>query len=277
VSVVMVSTTLGAVAGPNLVAPMGDLAAAFGIPELAGPFILAAAAYALAALVLFLLLRPDPLLVAIAARRGCDGGPGAEGLAPLVRPAAPRGRGVVVGATVMVLTQIAMIAIMAMTPVHMTDHGHDLGAVGFVIGAHIAFMFLPSPLTGVLVDRVGRITVAVAAAATLMAAGLVAALAPGESLSALVVALALLGLGWNAGLISGTALVIDSAPLASRARIQGRVDLLIALAGASGGAMSGVIVAGAGFAVLALAGGALSLALLPVLLWYRRPAPPLPA
>jgi MFS family permease len=179
----------------------------------------------------------------------------------------------VVGATVMVLTQIAMIAIMTMTPVHMTDHGHDLAAVGFVIGAHVAFMFLPSPLTGILVDRVGRIPVAVAGAVVLLASGLVAAVVPGESLPGLILALSLLGLGWNAGLISGTALVVDSAPLAARARIQGRVDLLIALAGASGGAMSGVIVAGAGFAVLALAGGAVSLVLLPALLWYRRPAP----
>jgi 6-phosphofructokinase 1 len=271
VSIVMVSTTLGAVAGPNLIAPMGEVAAALGIPELAGPFILAAGAYALAGLVLFALLRPDPLLVAMA--RGA--GPAAAPEDPASLPAgsgATAGRGVVVGATMMVLTQIAMIAIMTMTPVHMTDHGHDLDAVGFVIGAHIAFMFLPSPITGMLADRYGRIPVAVAAAVILMAAGLVAALAPGDSLPALVVALALLGLGWNAGLIAGTALVVDSAPLASRARIQGRVDLLIALAGASGGAMSGVVVAGAGFAALALVGGALSLLLLPVLLWYRRPA-----
>lgn len=275
VSIVMVSTTLGAVAGPNLVSPMGDVAAAFGIPELAGPFILAAAAYALAGLVLFVLLRPDPLLVALA--RGDAAAAATPVDVPRAGAAPAAGRGVVVGASVMVLTQIAMIAIMTMTPVHMTEHGHDLGAVGFVIGAHIAFMFLPSPITGMLADRYGRIPVAVAAAVILMAAGLVAALAPGESLPALVVALGLLGLGWNAGLISGTALVVDSAPLASRARIQGRVDLLIALAGASGGAMSGVIVAGGSFAVLALAGGALSLALLPVLLWYRRPASPVPA
>jgi MFS family permease len=270
VSIVMVSTTLGAVAGPNLIAPMGDVAASMGIPELAGPFILAAGAYALAGLVLFVLLRPDPLLVAMA--RGA--GPAAVPDPPStsVDAGAAAGRGVMVGATMMVLTQIAMIAIMTMTPVHMTDHGHDLDAVGFVIGAHIAFMFLPSPITGMLADRYGRIPVAIAAAVILMAAGLVAALAPGDSLPALVVALALLGLGWNAGLIAGTALVVDSAPLASRARIQGRVDLLIALAGASGGAMSGVVVAGAGFAALALAGGALSLLLLPVLLWYRRPA-----
>lgn len=272
VSIVLVSVTLGAVAGPNLVTPMGHVADAVGVPSLAGPFILATGAYATAALVLFLLLRPDPLLVAL--ERGAAPAPAGPPV-----PAGPlaltdAGRGVVVGATVMVLTQIAMIAIMTMTPVHMTGHGHGLGAVGFVIGAHIAFMFLPSPLTGMLTDRIGRVPVAVMGAVVLMAAGLAAALSPGESLLGITIALALLGLGWNLGLISGTALVVDAAPLDRRAAIQGRVDLLIALAGAGGGAMSGVVVAGAGFVALGLAGGALSLLLLPVLLWYRRaPAP----
>src|SRR5919112_5777695 len=64
VSTVLVATTLGAVAGPNLVGPMGSVAAALGIPELAGPFLLATAAYALAGVVVSVQLRPDPLLTA---------------------------------------------------------------------------------------------------------------------------------------------------------------------------------------------------------------------
>ncbi|MEQ8834789.1 MAG: MFS transporter [Miltoncostaeaceae bacterium] len=274
-SIIMVSTTLGAVAGPNLVAPMGDLARSLSAPELAGPFMLAALAYSLAAVVLFALLRPDPYLTALrlAAEEG-EREAARTDRPPVATPApsARAQRGVVAGATVMVLTQIAMIAIMTMTPIHLQDHGHGLGAVGFVIGAHIAFMFLPSPLTGKLADRIGRMPVACAAAVILAAAGLVGAVAPGDSLLLMTVSLALLGLGWNAGLIAGTALVVDAAPLEGRAAIQGRVDLLIALAGASGGAVSGVVVAGAGFAVLALAGAALSLIFLPVLVWSRRPA-----
>lgn len=274
-SIIMVSTTVGAVAGPNLVAPMGDLARSVSVPELAGPFMLAALAYAVAAVVLFALLRPDPYLTALRLAEQ-EGGSSAQRRTPTEDAAVPAPaalpRGVVAGAGVMVLTQIAMIAIMTMTPVHLQDHGHGLGAVGFVIGAHIAFMFLPSPLTGMLADRYGRMPMACAAAAILAAAGLVGAAAPGGSLAMMTLSLALLGLGWNAGLIAGTALVVDSAPLGSRATIQGRVDLLIALAGASGGAVSGVVVAGAGFAALALAGAALSLVFLPMLVWSRRPA-----
>lgn len=263
ISVAMVSTTLGAVAGPNLVEPLGHLATAMGIPALAGPFLLAGVAYLAAGLVLVTLLRPDPLLLA---RRIP---------APAPAPDAPSGPARVapsayVGAAVMALTQIAMIAIMTMTPVHMREHHHGLGEVGLVIGIHIAAMYLPSPLTGALVDRLGRTPMAIAAGGTLLAAGLVGALAPGDSMPLLVLSLALLGLGWNFGLISGTALVVDGTVPANRARTQGTIDVLIALAGAGGGALSGVVMATAGYRTLALAGGVLALLLIPALYWAHR-------
>ncbi len=275
VSIAMVSTTLGAVAGPNSVEVLGDLATSLGIPALAGPFLLAAVAYAVAGAILFVFLRPDPYLVARSIarhdeERAAERARQAAETPPQEARAADQ-RGVAVGATVMVLTQVAMVAIMTMTPVHMRLHGHSLGQVGFVIGIHIGAMFLPSLVTGVLVDRVGRLPMTIAAGTTLLAAGLVAALAPGDSLPLLTIALALLGLGWNFGLISGTALIVDSTPLEDRARTQGAVDVLVALAGASGAAMSGVVVAASGFATLSLAGGFLSLLLIPAVLWSRQP------
>lgn len=175
-----------------------------------------------------------------------------------------------VGATVMVLTQIAMVAVMTMTPVHMRSHGHTLDQVGLVIGVHVGAMFLPSLVTGSLVDRLGRIPMATASGVTLLAAGLVAALAPGDSIALLTLALALLGLGWNFGLISGTALIVDSTPVETRAKTQGSVDVLIAVAGASGGALSGLVVAGSNFATLSLAGGFLALLLIPAVVWFRK-------
>ncbi len=263
VSIALVSTTFGAVAGPNTVGLTGGFAESIGIPALAGPFLLAAVAYAIAGAVVWIFLRPDPLLVAQADAR-------ARPAPALLAPAGAMSRGVVVGATVMVLTQIAMVAIMTMTPVHMRAHHHSLGDVGFVIGMHVGAMFLPSLVTGRLVDRVGRVPMALAAAVTLLTAGLVAALAPGDSLLMLTIALMLLGLGWNFGLISGTALLIDSTPLESRARTQGNVDVLVALAGAGGGVMSGLVVTLTSYAVLALAGGVLALLLVPMVIWHRR-------
>lgn len=269
ISVAMVATTFGAFAGPNLVGVMGSFAESIGVPALAGPFILAGVAYILAGIVLFALLRPDPLMVSrfISDQQKRD--QAASGEQEVEGPAV-NSRGVFLGATVMVITQIVMVAIMTMTPVHMGHHGHSLNAIGMVIGIHVAAMYLPSLVTGVLVDKAGRVAMVVAAGITLLAAGLVAAFAPGESLFVLILALALLGLGWNFGLISGTALIVDSTKPSARAKTQGTVDVLIALAGATGGGMSGMIVAGTSFVVLSLAGGVLSLLLVPVVIWFWR-------
>lgn len=267
ISVAMVATTFGAVAGPNSTRAAGGIAESLGIPALAGPFLLAALAYGLAGVVLFAFLRPDPLLVA----RTLIEHPQPESVS--TAPGRPRtpDRRVLVGATVMVLTQVAMVAIMTMTPVHMRQHGHSLGNVGFVIGIHLGAMFLPSLFTGALVDRLGRIPMATAAGVTLLAAGVLAATAPDHSTTLLALALGLLGLGWNFGLISGTALLVDGTPRHTRARTQGAVDVLIALAGATGGAMSGWVVATTSYTVLSLAGGLLALLLIPSLVLTRSP------
>ncbi len=267
VSTAMVFTTFGAVAGPNLVEVMGDIASSIGVPALAGPFILAAAAYMMAGLVLFIFLRPDPFIVARAIERKertISSPLSEQQLQPLYNK-----KGIMMGAGVMVLTQIIMVAIMTMTPVHMQHHGHDLSQVGLVIGIHVGAMYLPSLVTGVLVDKVGRTVMAIASGVTLLASGVTAAMAPAGSMASLMIALGLLGLGWNFGLISGTALIVDSTTPEGRARTQGTVDVLIALAGASGGVLSGMVVASSSYAVLSLTGGFLALLLIPLIVWSR--------
>jgi MFS family permease len=178
-------------------------------------------------------------------------------------------RGLIVGATVMILTQIVMVAIMTMTPIHMKHHGHSLGEVGLVIGIHIGSMYFPSLITGFLVDKIGRTPMSIASGGVLLTAGIVAAAAPVDSMVVLIIALALLGLGWNFGLISGTALIVDATNPATRAKTQGTLDVLMALAGASGGALSGMVVAHSSYATLSLAGGGLALLLIPVVIWSR--------
>jgi MFS family permease len=267
VSTVLVATTAGAVAGPLLVDVTGRWAESVDIPRLAGPFALAALAYGVAGAVLFVLLRPDPLLTAHRLALA----PSDPDVPP--PPDEPAGsaatRVLALAATAMVLTQLVMVAVMTMTPVHLRAQDHELGAVGLVIAVHVAGMFLPSPLTGWLTDRYGRIPMLVAAALVLLAAGVVAAVSPPESVLLLAVALALLGLGWNFGIIAGTALVTDSVPLHRRARVQGGVDLGVALSGATGGIASGSVVAAASFPVLALVGGVLALAVLPLVVLAR--------
>ncbi|MDF2680454.1 MAG: ydeG [Brevibacillus sp.] len=268
ISIILTATTFGAVAGPNLVDAMGRFALSIGVPPLAGPFLLAAASFILAGLVLLAFLRPDPFLVAkaIAQVHLANQQSGVEE----EQPQENNNRKMVVGATVMILTHVVMVAIMTMTPVHMKHHGHGLGQVGLVIGIHIAAMYLPSIITGILVDKWGRIVMAYVSGFTLLLSGLMAAWIPADSLGLLIIALALLGLGWNFGLISGTAIIVDATPAATRAKTQGTIDVLIALTGASGGALSGMVVANFSYASLSLAGGVLSLLLLPVVIWSRR-------
>ena len=58
----------------------------------------------------------------------------------------------------MILTQLIMVAIMTMTPIHIEHHGHRVSITGVVIAAHVAGMFLPSPflvgsLTALAISR----------------------------------------------------------------------------------------------------------------------------
>jgi len=276
VSIVLVATAVGAILGPNLVSTTGMVATKIGFPALAGPFMLAGLAYSAGALVLWLLLRPDPLLLArsiaaeVSSRSATPAAPSEAGAVP-----GPRQRwswALASGAGIMILTQLIMVAIMTITPIHIEHHGHGVDVTGIVIGAHVAGMFLPSPFSGWLVDRYGYLAIAVAAGVTLLAAGLIAAWAPVDSVATLVLALVVLGVGWNLGLVSGTTLVTDAVPLETRARTQGVVDLGIALAGAGGGLSSGLIFAATSYATLTLTSGLLALLIIPIVA-LARPAP----
>ena len=272
VSIVLVATAVGAIIGPNLANVTGTLAAEVGVPPLAGPFMLAGAAYAAAGLVLWILLRPDPLLLArsIAAASSSQGGEATTGSSASTTASASKSEprrwswAVASGAGIMIITQLIMVAIMTMTPIHIEHHGHGVGITGVVIAAHVAGMFLPSPFSGWLVDRFGYLAIAAAAGVTLVAAGLLAAWGPVDSVATLLLALVLLGLGWNLGLVSGTTVVTDAVPLATRARTQGVVDLGIALAGAGGALSAGLIVTAASYGTLTLAGGLLALLIIPI-------------
>lgn len=262
VSTVLVATTVGAVVGPNLVEATGAFAEQVGVRELAGPFMLASVAYALAAISVQVLLRPDPLLTArewasADARTATESAVSPEDTASMST--------IRLAAAAMIITQMVMVAIMTMTPIHMRDQGLGLGAAGLVISVHIAAMYLPSPVSGWLADRFGRRRTLALGALTLVAAGATAATAPEDSVLVLAVALALLGIGWSLGLVAGTAMVTDAAGLTNRARTQGNVDLCVALSGATGGMLSGFVVDAMSYATLAMIGGALALAMLPLL------------
>jgi MFS family permease len=169
-----------------------------------------------------------------------------------------------------------MVSVMAMTPVHMRHHDHSLTLVGFVISLHIAGMFAPAPLTGRLADLLGARRVALGGCATLLAAGLLAG-ASGESVPVLSAGLLLLGVGWNACLIAGSALLVSAVAVGQRPRVEGVGELSMGIAAAAGGALSGPAIAIASYPALAVTAAALAATVAPVLLVTATRGSPAPA
>jgi MFS family permease len=260
-SIVVWSTTIGAVIGPNLLESGERLGVAVGLPHLSGPFVLTLATQLVAVAVYLVFLRPDPLVLATRLQ-----------LAAVARGAAAvteRPRRYYVFAVIAVSASHAtMVAIMAMTPVHLTEHGASLTLVGITISLHVAGMFALSPVFGILADRFGRVQT-VLLGQVLLALGLVATALGADDHFWVTVGLALVGLGWSAATIAGSALVTESTPLAVRTRNQGRNDLVMSLAGAAGGALAGPVLALAGYAGLSIAGGVLVAIVVGAAVWLR--------
>jgi MFS family permease len=271
IGLVVFATTFGAVAGPNLLEPSGRAAAALGLPELTGLFVCSAVAFSLGALVLVLFLRPDPLQ--IAAGLESPGAPERDEaprvpLRRLLAPPAAR-----VGLTTIVAANFVMVAVMAMAPVHMDHEGHGLRFLGLVVSLHIAGMFAPAPLTGLLTDRVGPVPVAGAGTAMLVVAGALAASA-GHGALTFALGLTLLGVGWNANLVAGSTLLASAVPTVQRPRAEGTGELSMGLAAATATAVAGPMVALAGYASLAVASAVAAAALGPLLLAVARRGAP---
>jgi MFS family permease len=270
ISVVLMATTVGALAGPNLIGPGRDLAHAIDLPGLAGAYVISIACAMVAITVLTTLLRPDPLAASGGLSRGRDAVPGAQRIrVPSAVFRDPRAR---TGVAAMVVANLVMVSIMTMTPLYLDDHGHSLEVVGLVISLHVVAMFLPSPLTGYLCDRLGRIPVIVTGGSILIAAGAVGALASPESSALIAVALVLLGVGWNFGLIGGSTLLTDAIEPAERPAAQGAADLTMGMVGALGSLASAPLLGIAGYVVICLIGASLASALLAVLALAPRSA-----
>ena len=174
--------------------------------------------------------------------------------------------------TAVVVAQAVMVGLMAMAPLHLAHGGADLRVVGLTISAHVGAMYALSPLFGWLSDRVGRLPVLGLGAGLLIAAAGVGATATPHAVLQLTCALALLGTGWSAVLVSGSALLVDAVPAAERPRVQGRTDALMNLGGAVGGALAGGIVAATSYPTLcALATALPALVLVAVVRRVRRP------
>jgi MFS family permease len=256
-SIVVWATTIGAVIGPSLAPVAGATVGRFGVPTLAGPFVFSAVLFVLATLLLMVFLRPDPAVVARTSL-GSPAGPAPEsrpvGMGDALRyvlsHVAAR-----LGVSAMAVGHVVMVGVMAMTPVHIRGAGHDaahtLSIVGLVLSFHIAGMYAFSPVVGWLTDRLGRRAVIAGGIAVQLAACALCGTAR-HGTTPLAAGLMLLGLGWSGTMVAGSTLLSESVPVELRAAAQGLSDLVMGLAGATAGAVSGVIVYAWGYPRLTL-------------------------
>jgi MFS family permease len=254
-SLVVWATTVGAVIGPNLIAPGEALGRVLGMADLAGPFLFTILAQLLSTTVFWVGLRPDPLIIArdLAGLPPKRKNPTLGEALSVVRSFPIAGYSVVTIA----LSHMVMVAVMAMTPAHLSGEGHSLAAVGFTISLHIAGMYAFAPVFGVLTDRLGARPTILLGQLMLIAA--LATAGFGQfSFAAVVVGLFLLGLGWSAATVAASALLSQELPVAEKTKVQGFSDTLMNLSGAFGGAIAGTIL------TLYTFGGLNAFALVPV-------------
>ena len=132
-----------------------------------------------------------------------------------------------------------MVLIMTATPIAMSAEGFDIGQTALVMQFHVMGMFAPSFITGWLIARAGVLNILLAGGMTILAA--IAIAISGAALWQFMIALLLLGVGWNFLFIGGSALLTETHTPAERGKVQGLNDFaifsLVALASALSGAL----------------------------------------
>ena len=267
ISAVILGGVIGTILARVAAVPMSGFAVSIGMDELAGAYLTTLVLFAIAAVIVFLGLRPDPR----------DLGREVAKLYPTIIPhgeARPisqilRQPAAITAVTAMMLGQVVMVAVMVITSLHMEDHQHLRSDIYSVISAHTFGMYAPSIISGWLLDKWGRGRMILTGASTLLLACILAPISP--NVLPLGFALFLLGIGWNFCFVGGSTLLADQLSPAERSRTQGFNDLLVGLASATISLGSGYIYATTNYTTIAIVAGAL--ALVPLLLslgWMRQ-------
>ena len=264
-SIVVWATTIGAVLGPNLTGPGEIVGGLIGMPPLTGPYVFTIVAQVLAIVIYFTALRPDPLLLAhrVVAE---------ESTHPEARPIAKADQPRVARYAIFAIAAAhgVMVAVMAMTPVHLLHQGATLTIIGITLSLHIAGMYALSPVFGILADRLGRIQT-ILLGQVILAAALVTASFGQDSPVAVTIGLVLLGLGWSATTVAGSALLTEASSETQRTRRQGLSDFTMSIVAATGAILAGVILGWIGYGGLALLVGIAVIAVIALAPLGRRP------
>jgi MFS family permease len=264
---ILFASTFGAVFGPLLIKPAEQAGVQwFGWGQYTGPWIFAGVFFLTSFINTTLRLRPDPLEVAGRLNRQAEVGEPTRLFSDAVKAIRMSGDAQI-AVIAMVISQMAMVAVMTMTPVHLRLHDHETVSA-YIISLHIAGMYAFSPLVGRFADKRGRLTTIQVGALVLMGATVLSSLA-GDSPVLLFPALWMLGVGWSFGLIGGSSLLVDSIDQQIRVRVQGAADLMMSFCGGLAGFSSGFIRKAVGYHVLSNIGTVLAGVLLVIVMWKK--------
>ena len=237
-SMVVWATTIGAIIGPNLNGIGVVLGDALGMPELTGPFIFTVAAQLAAASIYWWGIGPNVPTVTVTRSAAAT--------------AARLSRAVPFAIAVIGLGHATMAAVMAMTPIHLVHDGASVGEASFVISLHVAGMYALSPVFGILSDKIGRVPVLIFGQVVLaISLAMTAFLSMDPTM--VTFGLILLGLGWSANTVAGSALVGELSQGPKRLTIQGRSDAAMSASGALAGVLAGPAVIALGYSGLSFA------------------------
>jgi MFS family permease len=268
-------SAVGSIVGPNLMAPAVTAGSLLGLSPVASAFLISIGGYGIAALLVEVLLRPDPLAIgrALHAAASTATGVAADGLVTRARGvrAILRATDVRIALGTLMVSQFVMIATTSTSPLYLHDHGHRVHTIGLAVAMHLGGMYVTSPLSGWLCDRFGRLPMINLGGLVLVAAVALAGLAPGADGTLVILALFLNGVGWNLAFVAGSALLTDALSPAERPSFQGLADLAMGLMGALGSAVGGIVLGTWGFPALNALGGLLVLGPLAAT-WLRRAA-----
>ena len=263
IALVLFGAVFGAILGPAVFSPLlhgkeldGDALA---------PLWLAGSGFMVVALVLVLLVRPDPRRIADILHTGEPPPSTSVPLREIVRR-----RGVIPALLAAQASFGVMVGVMTLTGSVVVDHQHHAAHNVFpIIGAHVIGMYALVLVVGRLIDRIGR-HVALFGGLLVMALSVMSLLWV-DSVPATAIALFGLGIGWNFSFVAATAELADSTLASERGRLMGFNDLLSGLTGAGLALLGGVALEALGVAALAL--GAMALVSGPALWLASRRAP----
>jgi len=262
-------STAGSIIGPNLMGLATEFGRPFGLSAVGSAFLISLIGYTAASLTVWILLRPDPLTIARDMR---DDGPThaptgkARSLSLIVRDVRVR-----IALGTLMCSQLVMIGTTSTSPVHLHDHGHQVHMIGLAVSIHLGGMYIASPLSGWLSDRVGRLPIIGLGGLVLLGAMALAGLVPGSAGGWIMLGLFLNGVGWNLAFVAGSALLTDALSPVERTSIQGMADLMMGLMGALGSTIGGLVLGAWGFFSLNALGTAVVVGSL-TLAWIARPA-----